>query len=91
MPESNTDTEARKSATVVGTGLFGDAPPETTLTITDNTEERIFRGVEFSLHWGKKGFREFMLTESGEIRSLARVLAAAAGTALADEDGDSGA
>jgi hypothetical protein len=46
-------------------------------------------GVQFTLTWGTGSGRDFTVYGQEDIRDLARVLAAAAGTRLADEQGTS--
>ncbi len=42
--------------------------------------------VTFNLTWGKSSHRDFLVSDDEDIRAIARVLATAAGTCLADEE-----
>lgn len=54
---------------------------------TDHTKRWYDRTpeVEFTIAWGKKGSREFVVDGEENVRELARVLATAVGTVLHDE------
>lgn len=66
-----------------------DTETETEVAVTDVTDRSRTvtdqPAVEFELFWGKSANRAFVVRDDNEVRALARVLAAALGTTLADD------
>ena len=88
MVTGTTNEHAHAKVTSERNGNFSEVETEVEVwDHTDNTKRPYYRTpeVEFTITWGKKGERVFVVDGDENVRELARVLAAAVGTVLHDE------